>query len=115
MEFTFTQQDAQVLFAFLAATVVPFVVSLLKSQNMTPTGSLFIAVVVSAIGAVLSQFAAGALSTGSFIVALIGVFTTAQAHYATWFQSLGFELSLNPWKQNAQKNSIDGDPYAGKT
>ena len=93
MEFTFTQTDAQVLYAFLASVLVPMLVSLFARPS-TPSGAkATLAVVASVAGALLSQYAAGAFDGGSIVVAAVGIFTASQAHFATWFQSLGW----NDW------------------
>lgn len=96
MEFTFTVQDAQVLYGFLASAAVPLIVGWLSRSTWPSWARFALAVVVSVLMSALSQYAAGALSAGSFVVALVGVFVASQAFFATWFKSLGVERWLNP-------------------
>ena len=99
MEFTFTTQDAQVLYGFLASALVPLIVGWLSRSTWPAWARFALAVLVSVLMAALSQYAAGALSTGSFIVAIAGVFTVSQGFFASWFKGLGFERWLNPEMQ----------------
>lgn len=99
MDFTFTTQDAQIVYGILASAFVPLIVGWLSRSTWPSWARFALAAVVSLLMAALSQYAAGALSTGSFIVALAGVFTVSQAFFASWFKGLGFERWLNPEMQ----------------
>ena len=98
MEFTFTKDDAQLVIGFLASVAVPFVVSWLKRASWPPAANLIVALVLSLAGGLLTEYIAGTLDGGSVIAAGLAVFVASQAHFATWFQSLGAEAALNPWK-----------------
>lgn len=96
LEFTLTKSDAELLANFAASVVVPFVVSWLKQPSWSKQLRFAIAALLSLLGALAAQYAAGALDGGSIIVAAIGVFTAAQMHYKSWFEGLGLEDWLNP-------------------
>lgn len=92
MALTFTPADAQVLALLLASVIVPFVVSLIKRQAWSPVAKLALAVLVSAAGGFLAEYASGDLAGVTSVIVAGGiVFTAAQAHFATWFQGLGLE------------------------
>jgi hypothetical protein len=91
-----TQTEAEVLLNFLASVVVPFAASWLKQPSWPKPARFAVAAVLSVLGALLAQYLAGALDGGSVILAAIGVFTAAQAHYRSWFEGLGLEDWLNP-------------------
>jgi uncharacterized membrane protein YccC len=95
VHFTFTPQDAQVLALLLASVVVPFVTSLIKRASFTPAVKLLIAVLVSAAGGFLAEYASGSLVDVSSVIVAGGiVFTASQAHFATWFGALGLDEVL---------------------
>lgn len=98
MEWTFTKGDAQLIIGFLTSVLVPFVVSWLKQASWPPVLNLVAALVLSLIGGLLTEYIAGTLDGGSIIAAGLAVFVASQAHFATWFQGLGVEQALNPWK-----------------
>lgn len=93
-EFTFTPAEAQLVSGFVASILVPFIVSFLVRPATNKYVKLTVAVLVSALGAVLSQYAAGELSGGSVVVAVLGVFFAGQTHFASWFQGIGLKKSL---------------------
>ena len=99
MEFTFTTQDAQIVYGILASALVPLIVGWLSRSTWPGWARFALACVVSVLMAALSQYAAGALSTGSFVVAIAGVFTVSQTFFGTWFKGLGLERWLNPEMQ----------------
>lgn len=101
MDWTFTQQDAQLIFGFIASVLVPFVVSFIKRYSWPNSVKLGLTITMALLGAVVSQYAAGALDGGSVVVAALGIFIAAQAHFAAWFQGLGFERMLNPPEKDA--------------
>lgn len=106
MEFnwTFTSTEARTLYGLIASVVVPFVVSLLKRADWPAWAKVLLAVVVSVIGACLSEYAAGTLDGPvSVVMVAIGIFTASQAHFATWFQSLGAEQRLTEDKQLTER------------
>jgi hypothetical protein len=90
-----TSDDARLLFGFLASVAVPFLVSWLKRPIASRGVRFLVAVAVSAVGAVLSEVAAGTLGGMSTVAMIIGVFTVAQAHYASWFSGLGLEDAIS--------------------
>lgn len=96
MQWTFTQADAQVLYGFIASVLVPFVVAFLKQCHWPDWVKLVVAIGVSILGAVVSQWLAGALNGGSVIIAALGIFTAAQAHFKSWFTALGLDDWLAP-------------------
>jgi hypothetical protein len=98
MEWTFTKDDAQLIIGFLASVAVPFLVSWIKRASWQPVVSLIVALVLSLAGGLLTEYIAGTLDGGSIIAAGLAVFVASQAHFATWFQGLGVEKALNPWK-----------------
>jgi hypothetical protein len=98
MDFTFTKDDAQLIIGFLASVAVPFLVSWMKRASWQPVVSLIAALVLSLAGGLLTEYIAGTLDGGSIIAAGLAVFVASQAHFATWFQGLGVEQALNPWK-----------------
>jgi hypothetical protein len=85
---SFTPEDARVLFGLLASLGVPFVVNFFKRQSFSRAANVAIAIAVSILGAVLSEWAAGTLTPGSAAIAAGVIFTAAQAHYASWFSAL---------------------------
>lgn len=96
MEWTFSQADAQVLYGFIASVLVPFVVAFIKRCHWPDWVKLALAILVSVVGAVVSQWLAGALNGGSVIIAALGIFTAAQAHFKSWFQALNLDDWLAP-------------------
>jgi hypothetical protein len=104
IHFTFTQDDARIVFGLLSSFAVPFVVSAIKQYHWSNRTNFLIAVGISLLAGFLTEYIAGTLSgtkehAASAVVVAIGIFTAAQAHFATWFQSLGFEKALNPQGQ----------------
>jgi ABC-type uncharacterized transport system permease subunit len=112
MELTFSKADAQLVIGFLASVAVPFITSWMKRASWAPAVSLIIALMLSLGGGLLTEYIAGTLDGGSIIAAGLAVFVASQAHFATWFQSLGAETALNPWKAPAPEAlpiTVDGD------
>jgi protein-S-isoprenylcysteine O-methyltransferase Ste14 len=93
---SFSPDDARVAFGLLASLLVPAVVQALKQRSWPTAAKVAVAVLVSIVGAVCSEWAAGTLTAGSAIVAAGVVFTAAQAHYATWFSALFVEERHTP-------------------
>jgi hypothetical protein len=98
MEWTFSKEDAQLVVGFLASVAVPFIVSWLKRASWKPVLSLIVALVLSLVGGLLTEYIAGTLDGGLIIAAGLAVFVASQAHFVSWFQGLGVEQALNPWK-----------------
>ncbi len=99
MEFTLTPAEAQVLYVFLASVLVPFVVSFLSKEQTRSKTKLAIALAVSLLGGLASEYASGAIDLGkpdvmSIVTAGAAVFTASQAHFSTWFTALGYDANL---------------------
>jgi len=94
---TFSPEDAQIVYGLIASFLVPFVISALKRASWSAGAKFALAVVVCLLAGALSVYMAGTF-TGPTSVIVVGaaIFTAAQAHFATWFQSLGLESWLNP-------------------
>lgn len=102
MNFSFTQDDARIVYGLIASFIVPFVVSWLKRWNWPTPAKFALAVLVSIIAGGISEYLAGQISYGdgvgtrSAIVVAAGIFTASQAHYASWFRGLRLDDWLNP-------------------
>jgi hypothetical protein len=98
MEWSFSKDDAQLVIGFFASVAVPFLVSWLKRASWRPVVSLIAALILSLAGGLLTEYIAGTLDGGSIIAAGLAVFVASQAHFVSWFNGLGIETALNPWK-----------------
>lgn len=96
MTWTFTPADAQIILAILASAIVPLVVGALGRVTWPAWAKLALAILISLIAGGLTEYAAGHLNGGSVIAAAALIFAASQAHYATWFKSLGLDSWLNP-------------------
>lgn len=95
ISWTFTGDEARMLYGLLTSLLVPFVVSYLKKVTWPPWAKVALAGFVSLAGAFLSEYAAGTLDGPvSIVMVAIGIFTAAQAHFATWFRATGAEDRL---------------------
>jgi len=90
-------EDAKNLYAMLGSLLVPFVVSILKKNAWDKKAKVTLAGMTSLFGALVSIYSAGAPMTASTLFGTgLLIFAAAQAHYAAWFSSLGFDQQLNP-------------------
>lgn len=91
-QWTFTPEDARLVYALLASVLIPFVVGLLGRLSLSKGAKFGAAVLLSIVGAVLSEYAAGTLAGPmSAVAAFTLIFTAAQAHFASWFKGLGLD------------------------
>jgi multidrug efflux pump subunit AcrB len=94
-----SQEDAKSLYAMLASLLVPFMVAILKDNQWDKRAKLALAIVTSLFGSLLSIWAAGSpMSGGTLIGTALLILAASQAHYATWFSSLGIDKTFNPPK-----------------
>ena len=96
IQWTFTPDDARLVYALLASVAIPFLVGLLSRLSLSSGAKFAAAVLLSIVGAVLSEYAAGTLSGPmSAVAAFTLIFTAAQAHFASWFKGLGLDEWLS--------------------
>jgi L-lactate permease len=97
VQFTFTPEDARILYAFIASVLVPFAVQALSRPDWTGGKRVLLAIAVSLLGGALSVYFSGTFTGPASALALASaVFAASQAHYTSWFKSVVLGLPSIP-------------------
>lgn len=92
----FLREIAPHLKEFIAAIVLPFIVTYLTKVHWRTEYKLALSFGVSLLAALVTAFADGTLDGASIGQSFVLIFTGAQAVYTVFFKALGFEKFLVP-------------------
>lgn len=91
-----SQTDAIEIANILIGLVIPYIISYLKMVKWKDYHKFALAVAICAIVALLTTYADGSVTVGSYWQKLSTLFIVSQGTYFTFFRGFGWEKSLFP-------------------